>query len=217
MRKLRKRIKEGEILVVLTDKSGKLALTTPENYIKMGQEHVKKDKEVTEDKARENQRKLNGHVSMWLKITNMGLDWKHSARIRETCLNNSCCAAPMYLLVKDHKNVKPGELPPTRPVCSSCGSMGVHLSNILSEILDAIANNMKEKIEVLSTEDLLHKIDEYNKEVDRIRTVGENQGEKVTITGADATGLYPNCEGRQSGRLAREAFLESDLVFGGIN
>ena len=37
------------------------------------------------------------------------------------------------------------------------------------------------------------------------------------MTGADATGLYPNLEGRQSGRLVRDAYLESSLAIEGIN
>ena len=216
LRKLRKRIKDGNLMVILTDKSGKLAVTTVENYIKMGEVHVKKDTEVDDDKAKEIQRKTNGHVSMWIKMTNMGENWNHTARIRETCINHSCCVCPMYLLVKDHKLVKPGELPPTRPVCSGCSSMGVHLSNILSDIIDAIANSMKNKIEVVSTEDLLNKIDEYNKKVDKTKDSNMDL-EGLAMTGADATALYPNLEGRQGGRIVRDAYLQSDLVVEGVN
>ena len=186
----------------------------------MGKVHVQKDTEIDEDKAREIQRKLNGHVSMWLKITNMGLDWNHCDRMRETCINHSCSVASMYLLIKDHKTVKKGELPSTRPVCSGCSSMGVHLSNLLSEIIDAIASSMDGSIEVISTEDLLHKIDEYNKQVERDdhQGLGEKQeNEKVVMNGADATALYPNLEGRQGGRLVRDAFMKSNLNIDGVN
>ena len=114
------------------------------------------------------------------------------------------------------KLVKPGELPPTRPVCSGCSSMGVHLSNILSDIIDAIANSMKNKIEVVSTEDLLNKIDEYNKKVDKTKDSNMDL-EGLAMTGADATALYPNLEGRQGGRIVRDAYLQSDLVVEGVN
>ena len=222
IKKLRKRTKDGELLVVSTDKSGKLAVVSVENYIKMGELHTSKDKEVNEEKAKELQRVHNGHVSMWLKITNMGENWNHCDRIRENCINHSCSVAAMYLLVKDHKPTNPGELPATRPVCSGCNSMGVHLSNILSEIIDAIANSMKGSMEVISTEDLLYKIDEFNKLVDKENEEKTQQGneereEKIAINGADATGLYPNLEGRQGGRLVRDAYLESDLTIEGVN
>ena len=233
LKKLRKRIKEGEIIVVKTDKSGKLAVVAVEDYIKMGEIHTSNDKEVDEEKSKEIQRKLNGNVSMWLKITNIGEDWNHGDRFRETCINHSCTISSMYLLIKDHKTVKEGELPPTRPVCSSCGSMGVHLSNILSEILDAIVNSLDGKIEVISTEDMLSKVDAYNKDVDGGKEcqVVQNDAKpiatpkcqlkhklgKVAITGADATALYPNLKGRHSAELARDAYLKSNLKIDGIN
>ena len=217
--KLKKRIKAGDIMVVLTDKSGKLAVTTYKEYIQMGEVHTSKDTEVCEEKAKEVQRALNGHMSMWLKITNMGENWDHTERMRETCLNHSCSVSALYLLIKDHKPTKPGDLPATRPVCSGCNGMDVHLSNILSEIIDAIANSMEDKIEVVSTEDFINKIDGYNAEIDRQENSGtkSEKEEKVAITGADATGLYPNLQGRQSGRLVRDALVKSSVEIEGIN
>ena len=44
IRKLRKRVKEGEIVIYLTDKSGKMFITTPEIYLKQGSVHVQGDK-----------------------------------------------------------------------------------------------------------------------------------------------------------------------------
>ena len=44
LKKIQKRIKEGDLVVMKTDKSGKMSVTDRENYVKMGQEHVKNDK-----------------------------------------------------------------------------------------------------------------------------------------------------------------------------
>ena len=52
--------------------------------------------------------------------------------------------------------------PPTRPVCGAVNGMDVHLSNILSPIVEAVANEMKDKAEVISTDDALSVIDQYN-------------------------------------------------------
>ena len=52
LKSLQKRIKNEEIMVMKTDKSGKFVVTTPENYIKMGEEHTKKDEEITWDEVR---------------------------------------------------------------------------------------------------------------------------------------------------------------------
>ena len=155
---------------------------------------------------------------MWLKITQTGDDWNHGARFRETCINQSCSVPSMYLLVKDHKPINPGELPKTRPVCSGYNGMGIHFSNHLGEITDAIADCIEEKIEVISTEDFLSKAAKYNRELEQAGQRDDQQEVgKVALTGADAVGLYPNLEGRQSGRLVRDAFLKSNLTIEGLN
>ena len=119
----------------MTDKSGKMAITTVEIYNKMGEEHTKNDKEISEEKLKVIQRKHNGHVSMWLKMGKTGENWHHEERFRESCINHSCCVSPLWLLLKDHKKVNPGELPRTRPVSGGNKSMGVHLSNLLSDYI----------------------------------------------------------------------------------
>ena len=43
LKRLLTRIQEDNIVVLKTDKSGKFAATTQENYLKMGQEHTNKD------------------------------------------------------------------------------------------------------------------------------------------------------------------------------
>ena len=106
---------------------------------------------------------LNGHVSMWLKITGMGEHWDHEARQRETHLEHSTSIAPLYRLVKDHKNHSGVGPPPTRPVCDAVAGMNVHLSNIISPFLDTLADEMEGTMEIISTEDALSKIDEVNK------------------------------------------------------
>ena len=45
IQKLRKRIKEEEIVVLKTDKSGKLVVANKENYLKMGMSKIKEDRE----------------------------------------------------------------------------------------------------------------------------------------------------------------------------
>ena len=47
LKSIQKRINNEEIIVMKTDKSGKFVVTTPENYIKMGEEHNKKDEETS--------------------------------------------------------------------------------------------------------------------------------------------------------------------------
>ena len=225
--KLRKRIKELEIVILLTDKSGKLAVTTMESYLKMGAVHIQGDREVTVETSRDTQRKLNGHMSMWLKISGMGENWQHYDRMRETTINQSCSVAPLSLMVKDHKPCAIDELPKTRPVVSGSEGMDVHFGNIVSEHLEAIAEARKTTIDVISTEDFINRIEGYNDEIERYGETTKEEAEekgntdmyrkRVAIVGADAKCLYPSCEGKHSGRCVREAAMKSQLKVEGWN
>ena len=43
LKSLKKRVKEAQIIILKTDKSGKLCVATVEEYIRMGQVHTGKD------------------------------------------------------------------------------------------------------------------------------------------------------------------------------
>ena len=80
-------------------------------------------------------------------------------------MSKSLEACPLWLLFKDHKNwtSSKGTPPPTRPVMGGNGGMNTHLSEIISWLLEPIANSMmKNSSEVISDEDLLNKIDKLN-------------------------------------------------------
>ena len=65
-----------------------------------------------------NQSKINGAVSMLLKVFRIGSDCKHEGRWRESTMSKSLESCPLWLLFKDHKNwtSSKGTLPPIRPV-----------------------------------------------------------------------------------------------------
>ena len=63
--------------------------------------------------------------------------------------------------------------------------MNVHLSSIVSEVLDPLAEHIG-KYEVISSEDLLNHIDDLN---EKLKTMTSEKTEKVTLIGADAEGL----------------------------
>ena len=70
----------------------------------------------------------------------------------------------MYPLLKDHKEVKDG-IHRTRPVVSGGQSMGVHLNNIISMVLDPIAREADDSEEVISPEEALARIAKANKKI----------------------------------------------------
>ena len=65
---LRKRIQDEEVLIMKTDKSGKLSVTSREKYIEMGREHTENDEEVGRVKLREIDKTMSDHATAWVGI-----------------------------------------------------------------------------------------------------------------------------------------------------
>ena len=189
-----------------TDKTGQLAVATMEAYIEMGQVHVSKDKEIDQSEVDERERLLNGHVSMLLKITDMGSHWNHEDRHRESNIKHSGYVAFLTLLLKNHKDPVDGKWS-TRPVVSANEGIGTSLSNILSEVLEPLADSLEDKIEVISTEDMLYRVNECNKLLQAEWT----QEDQVGCIGADVRMLFPQLTSRNTGRIIREQFVKSKL------
>ena len=165
LKSIQKRVADGSIVILPTDKSGRFAVMSMDTYIEAGMVHIKDDIEVGVNEKKENQKLLNGAVSMLLKIFRVGKDCKHESRWRESMLSSSLETCPLWLLFKDHKNwtSSKGGSPPTRPVMGGNSGMNSHLSEILSWLLEPLADSMMGKSsEVISDEDLKHKIDKLN-------------------------------------------------------
>ena len=126
LKKLKKRFKEGEIIVLPTDKSGRFGVMSYENYVKAGGKHTGKDEEVGMNEIVRTQSELNGNMSMLLKFCKTGHLWKHQDRVRSTMINQSLSLCPMYLTYKDHKGWtgEDGSPPPTRPIAG--GNTGMN-------------------------------------------------------------------------------------------
>ena len=159
------RIKKRELVVVPSDKTGKFLVVSTELYLKMGEAHTSKDREVSNEEIWEIQRRVNTHVASWFRITRMGSKWSHEERMRANLISQSASPAPMYLFGKDHKAVGPDGVPKSRPVISSQGGMIVNLSNIISEYIEPIADSLEGKIEIMSTEEFKYKVDKLNGEI----------------------------------------------------
>ena len=66
LKSLRRRMKTGEIIIMRTDKSSKLAITNEETYLKLGDKHVSKDKEIALKEVGEMEKDVNGHPAMFI-------------------------------------------------------------------------------------------------------------------------------------------------------
>ena len=62
------KLKNGEVVSFTTDKSGKMCIDNPENYIRCMQPHIEEAREVTENEYYEIERMMNSHMNSWCNI-----------------------------------------------------------------------------------------------------------------------------------------------------
>ena len=166
LKSLKKRVKEGDLIIIPTDKSGNLAVMSRRSYYEAGMKHTKNDLEVGWDHIKESQKELNGHVSMCIKFFKMGKYWEHTPRIRETTMGEGLSICPLSLLFKDHKGWKAdsGTAPPTRPVVGGHLGINLHLSEIVSDVLEPVVSTYEGGKEIISCEDMLARTEILNEE-----------------------------------------------------
>ena len=164
LKSLKMRVKNGEIVIVPTDKSGSLSVMSRDCYIEAGMSHTLRDKLVGMEEVKMAQRELNGHISMLIKIFKIGAYWKHGYRIRETMMGENQAVCPLSLLYKDHKGWVPGggSKPPTRPVAGGHLGINLHISEVVSDILDPVVERVVGGREVISTEDMVARVEILN-------------------------------------------------------
>ena len=106
-------------------------------------------------------------VAMLIKCFKIGSNWGQTDRIRETMLGEGIATCPISLLFKDHKGWKNGspDVPPTRHVAGGHKGMNMHLSEVVSDLLEPLVGTLPGGEEVISTEDLLARIDDLNLEM----------------------------------------------------
>ena len=83
-------------------------------------------------------------------------------------INNSLSVSPLYLLFKDHKNWSwaLGTVPPTRPVAAGNRGQNQHMSEVVSDFVEPVVDSFEGGLEIISTEDMLARLDEINKRLE---------------------------------------------------
>ena len=195
---LTRKVKEGEIIITTTDKSGKFAVVEPELYKQAAMVHIK-DNAIDQKTVSETEKLLNRHSNQIIKALRMGT--KHGKngqveRIKQAYTSVNAKPGPIYFLVKDHKSLKEGEkIPPTRPVCSAKGGPGARLSNLISQLLNSAADAANAQTECMSTEEAMNKILKTNRSMAEKMATSElinDEMDKAVILSMDVKALYPS-------------------------
>ena len=94
IKSLKERSDKNEIIVVPTDKSGRLAVNTIENYVESMEPHIANDKIITIEDKKATEDILNGHSIQFGRILEVGAIHKHEGRV-ESALRNKSCHVPV--------------------------------------------------------------------------------------------------------------------------
>ena len=159
LKSLQKRVSMGEIVICESDKSAKLCVLSKQQYLASGIEHCRKDLEISLHDVARLQKYVNSNVEWLHDILGTGSFWGHQDRIRTSSIDFGAQAAPLRLLLKDHKpwSKDSGKPIPSRPVVNGKAGYNNHLSELLSMILGPVAKEANGS-EINSTADLLSKI-----------------------------------------------------------
>ncbi len=197
MKCLKERIREGEIVNFTTDKSGKMCVDDPSNYITGMQPHIQESVEVTGKDYQDIEKTINAHMNSWCNII------KADVRVRSAMQASNNGIPPQYGLRKDHKDFD--DLikgPPLRPVCGAVSSCNYRISYFLSIILKPFITLAEEACN--STEDMLWRINKCNAEVDLRNSM---------VGSFDVDALYPSIDVDFSIEKCMELILENEFQY----
>ena len=190
---MKKRIKNGGILAVKTDKSGKLTVMNADKYKELGVNMKGDDIEIDRRELRRIEGQVNAQTKFWTNILNSGLDHGHKERILNSKISESQNSAPKYFMYKDHK-IGGG----WRPVVGGCSSDTLGLSNTLSEVVESVAMAIKDPYEVISTEDMLSRVQDCNVKIAELRKTKESSAR-------------PECSNSGNNARCSESKLNSEI------
>ena len=201
---LKKRVSDGEILVVPTDKSGRLSVTTKEAYVEAMQPHVASDTTINLDERADIERKLNGHTLQLGRILRIGSDHNHWERFKSALTNEYGHIPTLSGFLKDHKQHTPGQPRKMRPVAGASEAPNSQLCHLLAVIIRGLSGTLENKLGVVcrSTEEMIARIEEVNSKLDT----------KIpTIFSTDVEAMYPSLDIPAIAEAVREQFLLSNL------
>ena len=160
---LKKRIRNGEIMVIPTDKSARFSVMTTNQYIQAGEVHTNKDERISWKTVKYLRNQVNSHMSWLGEIFKYSNGTNHE-RMASNLVVSDLDLPEMSLLTKDHKSwsVESGSPVPTRPIVSGNSTVNTHLSELLSELIEPVALEA-DGAEVQSSEEALSLIDTLNK------------------------------------------------------
>ena len=162
---LLKREKNGELVLVGSDKSGKLIPMSPGLYRECMEPHVQGDSVHTREEVLEAEKQFNGATRQILRAFKVGEGWGHEARFQMAGRAENNEVPHLNQLVKDHKPTLV-----TRPVCRAQVQQARNgpLAEVVCEILNPFVEeaDRNRRTEVRSTEELCAEMKRVNENIE---------------------------------------------------
>ena len=177
------------------------------------EKHIKNDTKITEKKVKTIENKLNEHMKHVVEFTSAGEHTGQTKRIKSNSVTKDNQLPVLSGTSKDHKESKDAiEGPELRPIMGANVGPNVAASNFISEVIRWVADESDVGFVCKSTEELLNKFSEFNKE----RLKLNPEGKKLIMGSMDVEKWYPNTIPRPSAKKVRKMFIASDLHFEGL-
>ena len=108
---------------------------------------------------------------------------------------------------------------------SGCSSNTLGLSNLFSEIVESVANLVEDPFEVISSEDLLSRIEKFNKLVEQTKEMKNNENpnsdwdwrDAWLLIGSDVVSLFPRLTAENTAKIVREQVRKSPIEWKNID
>ena len=195
-----------------TDKSGKLAIMTPEVYREAAEVRTRKDIEVDYLELKKVEKESNLLMEQLSKVFKLGSQHNQTLRMKQAFRSVDNPPPATYFLIKDHKTTLAGaKCPPTRPVCGATDGPLARLQNLVSKPLQLYANEYNNGTKCDSSENLIRAILDTNKKIEKEKI------SNVLVLSMDVKALYPSLEQGECCRIIEEVVRESEVDIVGVD
>ena len=206
------REKAGELVLMSSDKSGKLAVMTPALYRECMEPHIAGDTEHTREEVTKMEGQFRGAATQILQVFKFGEDWGHQDRFKSAYWVENTEIPSLSQFVKDHKETLKTRAVFKAPVLQSPNGP---LADLVCEILNMFVEEADKarRTEVKSTEELCSDIKAVN---DRMVKNGPRRSPfqlagNLVIGSKDVEAHYPEMDVEAAAEEAKREIEESDL------
>ena len=199
---LKKKINDGKIMVIPTDKSGKMSVMTKDQYVSSMEPHYINEEEITLEDRKAIENNLNSHCVQLGRMIKVGENHKHEDRFKSALINVDAHIPTLYGMDKDHKHQPPGQPRKMRPVAGASESNNAQLSYLLAWIVNGIAEALDSDLQTVckSTEELIAGFEVVNRRRDMVDMV---------LLSTDVSAMFPSLDIPEVARVVADEFRKS--------